>query len=57
MDHIIPASLNRTNSEAYHDTNSKKDNKMFPGRTHYICGQQNWEEIAQYAIDWIKSLK
>ena len=56
-DHIIPASLNRKNFEAYKDKNSKTDFKEFPGRTHYICGQHNWEEVAEYIIDWIKNLK
>lgn len=52
-DHIIPASLNRKNFEAYSDPNSKKDFKEFAGRTHYICGQQNWEEVAEYIAGWI----
>jgi pimeloyl-ACP methyl ester carboxylesterase len=56
-DHIIPSSLNKKNFEAYKDSNSKKNFKEFPGRTHYICGQQNWEEVAQYAIDWINGLE
>lgn len=53
-DNIIPASLNRTNFNAYKNTNSKKEFKEFAGRTHYICGQENWQEIADYIIGWIK---
>jgi pimeloyl-ACP methyl ester carboxylesterase len=55
-DHIIPASLNKTNYEAYTDKNSKTDFKEFAGRTHYICGQENWQEVASYINDWIVSL-
>ena len=55
-DHIIPASLNRKNFEAYKDTNSRRDFNEFEGRTHYICGQENWEEVAAYIADWIKKL-
>jgi pimeloyl-ACP methyl ester carboxylesterase len=56
-DHIVPSSLNKKNFEAYKDTGSRKDFRQFPGRTHYICGQPNWEEIAQYCLDWITGLK
>lgn len=52
-DHIIPSSLNKKNFNAYTDINSKKDFKEFPGRTHYICGQQNWEEVANYISTWL----
>lgn len=55
-DHIIPASLNRKNFKAYKDKNSRRELKEFPGRTHYICGQENWEEVAAYIADWIKKL-
>ena len=53
-DHIIPSSLNKKNFNAYKDINSKKDFKEFAGRTHYICGQQNWQEVADYIVEWIK---
>ena len=26
--------------------------KEFPGRTHYIVGQDGWEEVADYALSW-----
>jgi pimeloyl-ACP methyl ester carboxylesterase len=52
-DHIIPAALNRKNHKAYTDRNSVADFKEFPGRTHFICGQQGWEEVATHVADWI----
>ena len=55
-DHIIPSSLNKKNFEAYKDKKSKTDFKEFAGRTHYICGQENWEEVATYISDWIANL-
>jgi len=55
-DNIVPSSLNRKNFEAYKDQNSKREFHEFPGRSHYICGQQGWEEVAGYVSDWIKSL-
>ncbi|HEX8677724.1 MAG TPA: alpha/beta hydrolase [Segetibacter sp.] len=54
-DHIIPASLNKKNYEAYKDKNSRIDFKEFTDRTHFICGQQNWEEVASYINEWIIS--
>lgn len=53
-DHIIPASLNRKNFAAYQDRHSKRDFKEFVGRTHYICLQKDWQEVAGYIGDWIK---
>jgi pimeloyl-ACP methyl ester carboxylesterase len=55
-DKIIPPSLNKKNFAAYKHKNSKIDYKEFSGRTHYICGQQNWEEVASYICDWIINL-
>lgn len=55
-DHIIPSSLNKKNFIAYKDTSSKTDFKEFAGRTHYICGQENWQEVAKYISDWIDKL-
>jgi len=54
-DNIIPASLNKKNFEAYKDKTSKRDFKVFSNRTHYICGQKNWEEVADYINNWITS--
>lgn len=56
-DNIIPPSLNKKNFEAYKNKDSVVDFKEFPGRTHYICGQKNWEEVASYIHGWITSLK
>ena len=56
-DNIIPSSLNKKNYEAYKNKNSKIDFKEFAGRTHYICGQQNWEEVAIYISNWITNLE
>jgi len=56
-DHIIPASLNRKNYKVYKNKNSRIDFKEFPGRTHYICLQQGWEEVAGYVSTWVRQLK
>jgi len=56
-DNIIPKSLNKENFKAYKDKNSQRDFKEFEGRTHFICGQNNWQEVALFINNWIKNLK
>jgi len=53
-DNIIPPSLNRTNYEKYKASPSVTGFKEFPGRTHFIIGQNGWEEVADYALAWLK---
>jgi alpha-beta hydrolase superfamily lysophospholipase len=26
--------------------------KTFPGRSHFLCQEPGWEEVADYALDW-----
>ena len=52
-DNIIPHSLNEKNWQSYKDKDSKTDFKLFQGRTHFICGQEGWEEVAAFVSDWI----
>ena len=51
-DNIIPASLNKSNYAKYKQSHSVTDFKEFAGRTHFIIGQKNWEEIADYVLVW-----
>ncbi len=53
-DRIVPASLNQTNYQKYRASlPSITDFKEFPGRTHFIIGQQNWAEVADYISSWL----
>jgi alpha-beta hydrolase superfamily lysophospholipase len=52
-DHIIPASLNRSNFAKYQRPGSVTEFKEFPGRTHFIIGQGGWEEVADYVSTWL----
>ncbi|MCP4442962.1 MAG: alpha/beta hydrolase [Aureispira sp.] len=54
-DNITPASLNRKNVKAYKHKDSIVDYKEFEGRTHILCAQENWEEIAAYIHNWIET--
>lgn len=53
-DNIVPASLNRKNANAYKSKGSTVDFKEFLGRSHAICEQENWEEIADYILNWVE---
>jgi pimeloyl-ACP methyl ester carboxylesterase len=55
-DEIIPADLSRKNFEAYEDEASLTAFKEFAGRSHYICNEPGWEEVAGYAADWLDQL-
>lgn len=52
-DHIIPVSLNIKNVGAYKDKKSITDFKEFKGRSHCICVQSGWQEVAQFVAEWI----
>lgn len=52
-DHIIPPSLNRSNYAKYEQSPSITDFREFEGRCHYTVGQNGWEEVADYVLDWI----
>jgi len=54
-DHIIPASLNRKNYDRYSASPAVTEFREFPGRTHWICGMEGWEEVAGAVKDWIAS--
>ncbi len=52
-DHILPPAVQRENFEK----NAKRSRaisayKLFPGRSHYTCGEQGWETVADFALDW-----
>ncbi|MFN8672637.1 MAG: alpha/beta fold hydrolase [Candidatus Sericytochromatia bacterium] len=55
-DNILPESLNKQNSELYTDKTSVVSFKTFKNRTHYIVGQDGWEEVAKYVENWFKDL-
>lgn len=50
-DHLIPAALVKTNHNKSAD--SVTDFKEFPGRNHFLIGQKNWEEMADYCMEWM----
>jgi len=53
-DEIIPAHLTEKNFKAYKDKGSITDIKIFTERSHYICGEPGWEDVADYALHWLE---
>lgn len=53
-DQIIPASLAEKNARAYTDQSSTIDFKEFSNRSHFICGEPGWQEVAEYIYNWLQ---
>jgi len=53
-DHLQPASVNESNFKHYRNSSVVTDYHEFPGRSHYTVGQDGWEEVADYALEWAK---
>lgn len=54
-DHIIPASLNQDNFNAYSVNRSITTYKEFPNKTHFILGQKGWEEVTDFILNWLQA--
>jgi pimeloyl-ACP methyl ester carboxylesterase len=53
-DRLIPAGLVKKVAAKYQSKSpSLTDYKEFPGRTHFICGQDGWQEVAGYVLEWL----
>ncbi len=52
-DHILPPAIQREGYEknAKHST-AITAHKVFPGRDHYTCGEDGWETVADFALEW-----
>ena len=52
LDHTVPAVLDRSMAKHYEKSPALIEYKEFAGRTHFIIGQDGWEEVADYALQW-----
>lgn len=55
QDHLVPAVQNRINYKKYTHSKTITDYKEFPGRSHWIIGQEGWQEVAEYALAWVQT--
>lgn len=51
-DHIAPPKVNKANWRLYRKSPAVTEYREFPGRSHFIIGQDGWEEVADYALNW-----
>jgi len=51
-DHLIPPKVTRANYRKQRRSEAITATKEFPGRSHFIVGQQGWEQVADYALAW-----
>ncbi|HTF17992.1 MAG TPA: alpha/beta hydrolase [Chryseolinea sp.] len=55
-DAIFPPVLTRKIAGKYTDKKSRVDVKVFEGKSHFLCGEKGWEEIADYILKWYSGL-
>ncbi len=55
-DHIIPAVLNKHNYTHYQSADSVVELREFPNRDHLTILEPGWEEVADYAFDWLERM-
>jgi pimeloyl-ACP methyl ester carboxylesterase len=51
-DHTMPPAVNRANAKHYERSPAITDYHEFPGRDHWTCGAEGWEDVADYAVEW-----
>ncbi|WP_205502031.1 alpha/beta hydrolase [Rufibacter psychrotolerans] len=54
-DKICPADLVAKNVRAYDEGTGAVALKEFPHRSHFICGEPGWEEVANYIYQWLET--
>jgi pimeloyl-ACP methyl ester carboxylesterase len=52
-DRTVEASMVRAAYKAYRRSPAVTDFKLFPSRSHFLINSPGWEEVADYAIDWV----
>jgi pimeloyl-ACP methyl ester carboxylesterase len=55
-DKICPPAQTRSMVSKYKDSTATTAHKEFAGRTHWIIGQDGWEEVASYIANWLEAL-
>ena len=54
QDRLVPPSMVTANGRAYRDSIATTEYREFPGRTHFMIAQSGWQEVADYALDWVR---
>jgi pimeloyl-ACP methyl ester carboxylesterase len=54
QDLLAPPAVVRANVRAYRDSIATTEYREFHGRTHFIIVQSGWQEVADYALEWVR---
>jgi len=54
-DHLQPASVSESNFKHYRTSSAVTDYLEFPGRSRHTVGEDGWEEVSDYALEWAGS--
>ncbi|MFE5309567.1 alpha/beta hydrolase [Isoptericola sp. NPDC056605] len=52
QDHIMPASVNRSNAKHWEKSPALTEYYEFEDRDHWTCGAPGWEQVADHALAW-----
>jgi len=55
QDHLTPVAMVRRNAHKYAAAPRAVDYQQFAGRSHYICAEPGWEEVADAALAWLSN--
>lgn len=53
-DHLTPLPMVRRNAAAYREP---VDMHVFAGRSHLLCSEPGWEQVAEFALAWVDALQ
>lgn len=53
-DRLSPPSMVKANVRAYRDSLATTEYREFAGRAHFVIAQSGWQEVADYALDWVR---
>ena len=53
QDHLTPVAMVRRNARKYTAASGQVEYREFAGRSHYICGEEGWQEVADAALGWL----
>jgi pimeloyl-ACP methyl ester carboxylesterase len=52
-DQVAPPAVVRANVRAYKNSLATTEYSEFPGRTHFLIAQPGWQQVADFALDWV----
>ena len=53
-DHTVPATISKQTQRLYRKSSAVTELKEFPDRGHSLGIDSGWEQVADYALDWLK---